>query len=281
MVLKKIADFGTSDPFGARLWLGILELAHYTLKTKIILPKESTLGFEFDTKYKPILNSLMACRQAKISIIELITNHKKNISQNKNLRFHSGYFEVLETIDAPVKENMTSFITNGVMAVKGIQNVLDLFDLDIGYLFQKQDKFYEGINDLYTSGQHFLASYLKQVRGFWIEKFIARRNELEHQGWTIPEFTYKQLGPDKIEAIEPMIDELSITDYSIIMLNRIYSFIENILAHGIKQKIDKHETFVELPAAERNPAVPIRFKIIPRSEAMIEWDIRYSEDDFC
>jgi hypothetical protein len=281
MVSKKIADFGASDPLGARLWLGILELAHHVLKTKIILPRESSPGFEFDVKYEPILNALMACRQAKINVIQLTNDHKQKVLQNKIVRFHPGHYEVLETIDAPVKENLTSFITNGVMAVKGIQNVLSLFNLDIGCLFQKQDKFYDGVNDLYASGRHFLASYLKQVRNFWCEKFITRRNELEHKGWIIPEFTYKKLALDKIEPIEPVIDELSVTDYSIIMLNRIYGFIENILCHGIRQKIDQHEALVEIPAAERNPAVPIRFKIVPKSEAVMEWDIRYSEDDFC
>lgn len=273
MVLKKMADFGTSDPFSARLGKGITELAHHVLNSSSII--------EFDAKYEPILHAVIACRQAKIKIIDLVSDHKKKLSQNQIVRYYTEDYEVLESINAPVKEYMMSFITNGVSAVKGVQNVLGLFKVDIGCLFQKQDQFYVGINDLYTSGRHFLASYLKQARGFWIEKLITRRNEMEHQGWVIPEFTYKQLGPDKIEAIEPMIDGLSVSDYSIIMLNRICGFIENILGHGIKQKIDQHETIVEIPSMGRNPAAPARFQILPRSEVIMEWDIRYSEDDFC
>jgi hypothetical protein len=64
------------------------------------------------------------------------------------------------------------------------------------------------------------------------------------------------------------------------MLNRVGGFIENILGHGIKQKIDKNENIVEIPPSERDPRAPVRFKIVLKPEAVMEWDIRYSEDDF-
>ncbi len=156
MVSKKIADFGAADPFAARLGLGVVELAQHVLKAK---------GPDFDVKYEPVFNSLLVCRNVKRNTLGLIFEHKQKISLNQS-----------ETIDGPVKENVASFLVNGTMAVKGIQNVLALLDLDIGYLFQKQDQFYGGIDDLYASRRHFLASYLKQVRGFWSEKFISRRN---------------------------------------------------------------------------------------------------------
>jgi len=267
-----MADFDAPDLFRARLAEGIIELARHALGSS---PKN-----EFDAKYEPVLNALQACRRAKTGIIELVSDHRKKITQNKIVRFHDGHFEVLESIDAAAKENLASFIARGAWAVKGIQDVLDLFDLDIECLFQKPDKFHDGINILYASGRHFLASYLKQVRDFWSEKFIARSDELERQGWTLPDFTYKRLSEEKIEAVEPMIDGLSLSDYSIIMLNRICSFIENILCHGIRQKIDPHETIVEILPSERNPGAPVRFKIVPRPEAVTEWDIRYSEEDF-
>ena len=280
MVRKNIAGFNPSDPLVARLGLGILEMAHYALRTKIIVSKEASPGFEFDRMYEHILHALLSCRKAKIDTIRLISDHKQKLAQNNIVRCHAGSFEVLETIDAPAKENIQSFIANGATAVRDIKQVLGLFGVDIECLFQDRGRFYEGIDKLYAANQHFLASYLKQARGFWIEKFFVRSSELEHRGWIMPDFTYKRLSAEKIEAVEPMIDGLSISDYSIIMLNRICGFIENILCHGIKQKLDRHEAVVEIPPPERNPRAPVRFKIVPRSEAVMEWDIRYAEDDF-
>jgi len=213
--------------------------------------------------------------------LKLISGHKQDISQGNNVRDHAGLIDVQETIDASVMENVASFITHAVIAVKGVQDVFGLFGMDIGFLFQKQDQFTAGIDGLYASNRHFLASYLKMVRGFWNEKLFARRNALEHEGWALPDFTYKRMAAGKIQAVEPPVDDLPVSDYLIIMSNRIFSFIENIVVYGIQQKLGSGETIVEIPAGERDPAVVVRFKILPRSEVRMEWDIRYSEDDFC
>lgn len=130
-----------------------------------------------------------------------------------------------------------------------------------------------------------MAQFLREVRSKWSEKFILRRNSIEHQGWSLPPVEYKILPGNKVEIIEPEVDGMFLSFYSKYMLNRVMSFIENIVLYAFKSTYEPPIVITEIPINQRRPECPKRFfkelRIPGKIESrFLEWDIRYSEDDF-
>ena len=56
--IQKIADEGSSEPYIARLWLGIFELRDFALKEKLCSNDIETARIDFDGVYHPILKEM-------------------------------------------------------------------------------------------------------------------------------------------------------------------------------------------------------------------------------
>ena len=130
-----------------------------------------------------------------------------------------------------------------------------------------------------------MAQFLQDVRLHWSEKLILRRDSIEHEGWVLPSVKYKILTSKKVEVAEPQVDGVPLSHYFKYMLNRVMSFIENIVIYAFKSTYKAPVLITEIPLSQRDPVCPKRFrkdlkipgKIEPK---YLEWDIKYSEDDF-
>lgn len=210
-----------------------------------------------------------------------MAEHKQKISRNDIVLYQPQGVSITECIDQELRDNVATFFTNGVIAIKDdIQRILEQFPVNIGCLFQKQSKFEKGILILNSEGHHALSDYLLQVRRAWSEDFINRRISLEHGGWVIPHFEYKIEGNKKVIAIEPQLNNIPISDYSNRIMQRIISFTENVIVYALKCKLGPNTIIVEIPKFQRNPDYPKRFKLLLKGSDAQEWNIQYSETDF-
>jgi len=282
-MLQKVSDEGTSDPFYARLWFGIFQLRDTTLqfgKTQDELEKACQ---SFDQLYKPILEATSAARTSTKEVQRLISDHRAKLSQGTIIRLQSNTFELSESIDKPLRDKLADFLVNGVIALKGIQTVVQPFDIDIGCLYQKPNKFEQGIADLRATGHPLLAEYLVGARKAWTEQFIERRNSLEHGGWTLSRVEYTFRSADSAEMNEPQVDKLSISSYCATMLNRVMGFVENIIVYAFRHVLKTSMmplVIVEIPVPQRERSNPQRFRLDIKNPAVVEWDIKFSETDF-
>lgn len=278
--IQKIANEGTIEPFYARLWVGILELRDAALRAKLGSNEIDDSRNNFDVLYKPILDAMSASRTAMKKIQYLIADHHRKISEGKIIRFQSNAFEISDSIDKPLRDEIATFLVNGVIAIKGTQKITEQFGINISCLFTKQANFEKGVSKLKSEGHTSLAKFLQKVRSDWTESFIIRRDAIEHEGWSLPNVEYRITTDQKAEIIEPQVDGIPVSRYSKKMLNRIISFAENVIVYAFKYAMKPDHVIVKIPVNQRDPDCPRRFRLDIKRPELLEWDIQYSENDF-
>ena len=80
--IHNVLDFGTTEPWVARLWLGIFQFRDFV--------DTGTKRLAFDQKYAPILDNLYECYRAMILLHKTIAEHgfpPRNLSRSKR-KFH-------------------------------------------------------------------------------------------------------------------------------------------------------------------------------------------------
>jgi hypothetical protein len=129
----------------------------------------------FDTLVLTI--SGLGTRDAAVEAGRLVTAHLDAIQDAQAVRFGANQYDILQTIDIPLSQAVDKLIDQGIVAIKtGLQDILrDPLGLNIGFLFQKEPPFSEGIAVLRASGENDLAQYLEDVRVGWLSHFHKYR----------------------------------------------------------------------------------------------------------
>lgn len=279
-LIQKIANEGSSNPFYARLWIGILQLRDQVLKFQFKINKIDGNRSKFDSLYKPVLNAMTISRNSMRTILNLLKDHKGKINENNEILSKNNTIKISENIHTPLHDELSKLLVNGVIAMKHTQEITKMFNVDIGCLFTKEINFKKGISRLKENGHNSLAEYLQRVRNLWSEGFIRTRVSLEHEGWVLPEVRYELGHNRKIILIEPKIDNIPLSNYSKIMVNRIISFIENVIVYTFKCCLHSPFIIVEIPETKRDPKDVKRFRITIKQLGLEEWALKYSESDF-
>lgn len=278
--IQKIADEGPSDPFHARLWIGVLELRDTALRCQHKSNDVDGHRVRFDESYDPVLKALGAARTAAKNIQHLVDDHSRKLATGEIVEFQTSAFAISESIDKPLGEETAEFLVNGAIAMRCSQQVVEQFGINIGCLFTKQVNFDKGAKDLATGGHASLAQFLRDVRSAWSETFIGRRNALEHESWNLPPVNYTIDAPEKVAMSEPDIDGMPVRRYSAKTLDRINTFVENVVVYAFKQALAPPVALVEIPREQRDPVCPTRFRLDLKGPGIEEWSILYSESDF-
>lgn len=279
-VLQKTRDEGTGNPYIARMFLGMFELRDMALSCLYPTENQEKVRFEFDKIYGPVLDALDACRKSTRELEALWANYIKKIEMGLIVSFDKNTIHVSESIDKELRDLITSILTNGVIALKGTQNVTNFWGLDIGCLFMKEDNFQKGIEAMRTANELLLADFLTKVRNTWSESFISRRNSIEHQGWLLPQVRFLSVLSNGIGINEPVIDGIPVTKYARLMTNSLISTIENIVAYAIQRVIVYPMIIVEIPQNEREPQKVLRFRFDLDRPEVRGWQLEYSVTDF-
>jgi hypothetical protein len=185
--VTKFADEGTSSPFFARLFSGMLRLRDVAFD-------DGEKRKEFDKAYQFVLNTLMNTRETSNEIIQTLTEHMGKVSQGEIARLKGHIIHVDQSIDSKLRKEVAEFLNSAVRVLKdGMQNLTTFLQLNIGFLYMKQTAFEKGVTAL-AQTQPELAAYLQETRN-WSETLILCRNNL-HLGWMLPGLTYKETSLD-------------------------------------------------------------------------------------
>lgn len=277
---KRIFDEGSSEPFFARLWLNILELRDFAIQDKLKTNQIDDMRNTFDTLYEPVLNAVTTCRTVVKESQQLIEVYRLKVSQEKVAQVKNNALHVSETIDKTLKEKVSAFHINGARAIKGVQTITKLFDIDIGSFFQKPSLFERGLIKLKNQGHILLANYLKDTKTTWSESFIEKRNDIEHEGWNMPDIDYKIISSNEIEIVEPEIDRLPVSLYLKKTLNDILNFVENIIIYTFRYTIEPPLFIREIPINSRDPLCPKRFEVVYENQKQIDPMTLFFEEIF-
>jgi hypothetical protein len=279
-VLKKISNESSSSPFLARLLFGLLNMRDQLYLMGIQDKQEKQK--HFDRKFKPMYEAAQATRDAAIEVEQLIRTHLDAIRSGRAVQFQANQCNIQETIDTPLGQAVGKLIDQSMIATKScLQDILkDPLELNIGFLFQKDKDFKDGIATIKKAKEDHLAIYLSEVRTKWSSELNALRTLHEHKPWHLDEIKYKPTSPSQVDIILPNINGLSIDKFVRLSANRVLLFIENMTVYAMQRKCQDSVIFVvEIPKEQRDPKDPQRFRLAARGlDNTPPWVLSYSED---
>ena len=283
ILIQKIYNEGTSSAFFARLKLGLFEIrdAVYSDESNRLI---------FDEDYGPIFDAMHTCRESVKKVIELVNNHKTRIAKGEIIKHQNNSTSITESLDIELEEQVKNIFIHGAIAVKNVQIITRMLNTELGFLYQKDSLFNEGVKKLVKNGENELAGYLCEVRKKWSKDFFNTRTQIEHKGWALPKVEYLFNQNRSAEIVAPNIDGIPITEYVITIINRIISYVENVLVYSLNKNM-RINIVTEIPEEKRDPGNKKRFELRVKAELFSKqlgnvqngypkWTIYYNEDNF-
>jgi hypothetical protein len=270
-VVQKLADEGTSSPFMARIFLGILHLRD------AVYPDPATRD-EFDKFHDFVISAVSNARAASQNISRMWEEHTRKVLSGEIVHQQRTHIHITETIDKDLRKEVESFLNAAVRALKtGMQNLGKCLNVDIGFLFRKPQSFEKGIAGL-ENAQPDLAEYLRHTR-LWSEPLLKSRNDLEHEPSVLSRITYTPTGAG-MAADEPLIAGIPVTEFVDHSFDRLICFVEEFAAHCLKQQLPAGITITELALADRLIEAPERFRVTLASGGFPPWRIAFHTSRF-
>ncbi len=270
-IIQKYADEGTTSPFMARLFLGIMRLRD------IVYPDPSKRD-TFDKPYEFVMSSLMNARTTAKEIATLWDEHTRKVISGEIARLQGKAIHIDESVDKELRKEVESFLNAAVRALKqGMQDLSNELGVNVGFMFKQQPAFEAGVAALQATDP-LLAEYLQQTRT-WSEPLVESRNAIEHKGWVLPRVVYSQKG-NGIVATEPDISGQPFTTFIGFMLDRLCCFVEEFTAHCLQKRMVPEITITELPIAKRPEELPERFRLTLGAGGLVRWNIAYHASRF-
>jgi hypothetical protein len=270
LVIHKGRDEGTSSPFVARIFLGLCVLRDQAVADKSVRE-------QFDKSFDGVLTRLENLRETAQSINKLYSSHSAAIALGKVARIANGDIYVDENIDLELKKQVESFIGTASRIVKErMKGLLKILDTNIGFLFQKEAAFDNGVARLSQSDPA-LADYLVQTRTKWCERLMTIRNDLlEHGTWSLERVRYEQTDTG-VRAIEPLVDGQPVTQFVTHVLDRVCRFVEELCAHALQARMLHDVSLTEIPLNERKTENAARFRVALVGGGTPLWTITYGD----
>ncbi len=222
--LIKYKDTGSNDPFNARMMFGVMKL-------RDLIVKNDLERNEFDDLYNPILENLDDCQESKNQLVSLILHHREQIETGTIVGFQNNgeIVEVKESIDRQVNQYFKDFFIKGEIALKALQYLVKRYGLDIGFFFQKINKFDQGIKQLMESGslrdKEFAKMLIEDRK--WHDFFNEVRSKIEHGGLSLGHAKY-QNNNGKVTLLLPRINNQEIDKIVELMWTNVFEFSEDV-----------------------------------------------------
>ena len=267
-IVQKFADEGSSSPFMARIFYGQMKMAE-------------ALGAErepFLNAHRILMTTILEIRDAAKDVVSTWTDHARKIQEGSIVQRQGLSIQITENVDRQLGRRVSEFLTGATRSFKArMQQTARTLGLEIGFLYQKQATFELGLADLEGTDVA-LANYLREARK-WGEGLVTARNNLDHGNWTLQGAAIADVA-GRVVVIEPAIDGTPVTKWVADMNDRILCFVEDIIAHGIQQRMAHGITLAEIPLAQRAPAMPLRFQNTIAGGGLTPWQLRYQESRF-
>lgn len=268
--ITKMADEGTSSPFMARIFLGILRLRDVALSDEKRREK-------FDKASEVVIMTLYNARSTAKEINETLSEHIHKVSKGEIARLIRHTIRIDESIDNKLRKQFEEFLNSTVRVLKdGMQKLSRVLMLELGFLYKKQGAFNNGIETL-SETEPELADYILETRK-WSERLISMRNEL-HTVWMLPKMGYKN-NSGTIEVVEPQISGEPVSEFVNYMIDRLCCFVEDISVYGLEAKMPSGISVTETPISKRKTDCPERFQVTFVNGGMQIWTIAYHDSKF-
>jgi hypothetical protein len=273
LVIHKGRDEGTSSPFVARIFLGICVLRDQAIGDKALRQR-------FDKSFEGVLTNLESLRDTAKSIKKLYESHVESVGRGEAARSVDGDVYVQESIDLELRKQAEGLINAASRVVKErMKELLKLIDTNIGFLFQRDGAFNNGVARLKATDPA-LAGYLVETRAKWCQRLMTIRNDLlEHGTWSLDRVRHEPDGMG-VRVIEPMVDGQPVTEFVAHIVDRVCCFVEELCTHALQSRLPRDVSLTEIPLSERKPENVARFRLALIGGGTPLWAIVYHDTKF-
>ena len=262
-VIQKFADEGASSPFMARVFYAPLKLAE-------------SLGAErvaFEEAHNALMTTLMEIRDAARDVAKTWRDYARKVDDGSIVERQGPHITITENIDRQLGRLVSDFLTGATRSFKErMQQAACALALEIGFLYQKQSTFERGVAELEKKDPA-LAAYMREARR-WGDSLVTTRNNLDHGTWRLQSAVVSEAG-GRVTVSEPTIEGTPVTQWVSHMTDRVLSFVEDVIAHGIQKRLPLGITIAEIPLAQRSAEMPLRFKPTVAGGGLAAWQIYY------
>jgi hypothetical protein len=224
--VEKIADFGSGEPFVARIVMGLPEILRATEYQNQEEIEEAIMEI-FMNGLAPAFRSIQSLRE--------IENGKR---ERLLMDLRKEYFAFYDRLWAAYKDRMQEVIRR-------------LGYDDFGFLFSTDEDFEKKATaffDKHPEVRRERLEFLRNHRSGWQNAVARFRNEYaEHQ-----------------KIFDKDVEELLSLDAAEICFKNCWTAIEMILAELISTRLYPFAGIEEIPESERDPSVPKRFRVMYR-----------------
>lgn len=228
---------------------------------------------EFEDLHHAIYVSLdeaLLAADMSIQIMEEITQRLKDQSEES---LKTGQIN----INTPPELNLfvKDFFIRGNIATDFLANRLAPYlGFNISFLFGREDKkfndqlaLFKKENPYQVVTDYLIPKILKE-REMWVNEFCIVRNKIEHAGFQLPR---TKAFIDKRE-IRPLFYEIQegtpLSDSLRAIWKSLFELCEDIIVLLLATKLKGYMCLACLSEKERDPQMPLRFKLVPHPELM-------------
>ncbi|RXT52914.1 hypothetical protein B6S44_19435 [Bosea sp. Tri-44] len=269
---RLVSNEGTSSPYVARLFLGLLHL-----RGSAIQDEHKTN--EFDAIFHGLTTAVTDLRDAARALTETWSSLQSSVANGVGVRMEGTTLQVEHLADRDLNRICADFLRAAVNVIKvSLQELAKCLGTDIGFWFKKEEAFLAGVEAL-AKDDPGLAAYLVAARCSWSEQVVDRRNAVDHHSWRLPLATYQRT-EGQIEVIAPEIEGEPVLSYVDRQLNRICCAVEEITAHLLANLLPEGLTLHETPVENRDENSPIRFELTLETGGKTIWALHHHSRPF-
>lgn len=260
-VLRKMSNKGLPHPLAVRLIFSIGEIKRFALTDQNTIKN-------FDKFHQQLVESIWEAGYCKDQVKNIIDSHSKNIESGAVARLVNDHqLNIDEDIDVDVRVAFKGVFIYGSIALSYLGKIAKELGYDINFLYGNDKEFEEGIAKFIADNNaslfHFIAGHIREARNNWSNSFLKTRIEMTHQGWQMPEIKYT-LKDGKPAVIFPnFAEKVPLSEGVDILYTRLFDFCEDVIVILLATKLPASFAVMHIPEGQRDPAHPVRYKVVP------------------
>jgi hypothetical protein len=265
---RQIGMEGTSEPFIARVFLGLMDMA------RNILSQQDRNAF--DERLAGTLSPALELRSALVSIRKLIAGHKEALQTGTIVRKAQADPLLSERIDNPLRSQAVHFLEMAGAIIKNLPSAMKFFVINIDYMADREQRFANGC-ERYEGKYPELVAYLRKLRPLLLD-IDEQFRKMRIEGWNLSNAKYA-FSDGVVSMVEPSIGGEPVSQY----VERVFSIlalaIEDVIMYGFQRSLTGAIAISAIPPEQRDPINAQRFRRTLRGSEPA-WQLKWTGKSF-
>jgi len=240
---------GTGDPFIARVFLGLMEMA----RNNFAAPDKNA----FDERFSGTLSASLGLRKTLVAIRTLMANHKEALKKGTIVKKAQADPLLTERIDSPLRSHVVRFLEMADAIVKNLPLTMKFFGINVEHMADREQRFVKDCERNETKHPE-LVAYLRKLRPLLLD-IIEQYRKIRVEGWNLANVKYT-FSDGVVAMVEPSIGGEPVSEYTERVFSILALAVEEVIMYGFQRSMTGSIGIAEIPRDKRDPVNAQRFK---------------------